>query len=181
MSKNFILLLIFLAGRLAGYVLTGIAAWYVTRPVFQNILVRVLSTGISYIALSALLIYFCMKGKYGYEKGPCVNENIMALSSGAVGMALSLGFFTAVTPCPPFLIAIFEVANGPGVLSAVLFFVSFFVGTSIYFLFIPFVGSICNNRYTAFLARAASGLVGYYYMYYGVFWTIKGVLKLCKI
>jgi len=181
LSKNFLILVNFLMGRLAGYVFTAIMAWYVTRPVFQNTVVRQLLTGISFIALSSLLIFYCFKGSHVGGKNSCANRKFMWLASGDFWMPLSLGLFTALTPCPPFFIAIFEVSNGPGPLSAILFFVSFFVGTSFYLLFIPFAGSLCNNRHTVAIGRLSAGCVGFYYVFQGIVKTIDGARLLWKI
>ncbi|HNY10815.1 MAG TPA: sulfite exporter TauE/SafE family protein [Candidatus Wallbacteria bacterium] len=177
-SKNFLILINFLIGRLAGYILTGILAWYVTRPVFQNIVVRDLLTGLSFIALSSLLIFYFIKGSHFNNKASCPNQKLMSLTPADIGMCLSLGFFTALTPCPPFFLAIFEVSNGPGVFAAIIFFISFFVGTSIYFTFIPFAGSLCGNRHAKAIGRMAAGLVGSYYMYQGIIKTIGGMRTL---
>ncbi len=180
-SRNFLILINFLAGRLAGYILTGVLAWYVTRAVFQNAVVRDLSTGLSFIALSSLLIFYFVKGSHFSNNRSCANQKLMTLTPSDIGMCLSLGFFTALTPCPPFFLAIFEVSNGPGLLAAVLFFISFFVGTSIYFTFIPFAGNLCGNRHAKAVGRTAAGLVGLYYMYQGIIKTIGGMRMLWKI
>ncbi|HXZ41907.1 MAG TPA: hypothetical protein VEG68_14280, partial [Terriglobales bacterium] len=73
-----------------------------------------------------------------------------------------------VSLCPPFVVAGVRAAEAPNVAAALLFFVVFFLGTSVWM--VPFVGLgwVKRNEAVNTVARMAMVLIALYYMYAGV-------------
>jgi len=59
-----------------------------------------------------------------------------------------------------------------------LFYLAFFLGSSIYFLAIPFLGVACQGKKAVAIGRVCAVLIGSYYLYQGVFKLVSGYIKL---
>jgi len=58
---------------------------------------------------------------------------------------------------------------------AILFFFSFFLGTSLLFVLAPFVGALGRFPVLQIVGKMAAGLMGLYYLYEGVILIIGGL------
>lgn len=177
LSRNFLILANFLAGRLFGYMAVGVASWYIGRSIFQNAVSRQISTGVAFLSLSIIMIFYGVKGLKKDDGSCCA-----AAAPGAKNrLPLAMGFLTATNLCPPLILAAVDAsgASGPGY--AVVFFLAFFLGTSIHFLFLPIFSSFCaaEKRMIA-IGRYAALLIGSYYLYQGVLKTAGGIVMAGK-
>jgi sulfite exporter TauE/SafE len=79
-----------------------------------------------------------------------------------------LGFLTGLNLCPPFLLA-FAVATDSGSLSrSLLFFLMFYLGTSLFFLPLPLLSFINRLQIFKTIGRMAAIVVAVYYFYSGI-------------
>jgi len=79
----------------------------------------------------------------------------------------ALGLASGLSLCPPFLVALAQGGLTTRFGGLLLFFASFFVATSLFFLPLPLLGGACRRLLAGPVAGFASLLVGLYYAYVG--------------
>jgi sulfite exporter TauE/SafE len=158
-----------MGGRLAGYLIFAVIAWTAGTAATKNITnEKVVIAGI-YIVLSVLMIF------YGFKRsvGKCVAKK----ASGWLGklninnqtmFVVILGLLTGLNLCPPFLIAFTEGTQAGTILGSILYFMAFFVGTSVYILPMAVLGLGSRVEALRYVGRLASGVMGIYYLYLGI-------------
>lgn len=174
-GKNAWVLGQFLAGRLMGYLLFGAFAWGAGRLVLQNEFWQARVKGLSFLFLGGLMLVFVLLKK---PPKTCVVPSAGvygALSRWPAAIPLALGFFTGLNLCPPFLIALANSATSSSLPRTLLFFLEFFVGTSIYMLPLPLVGVFHSKESLKTIGRMAAGLMSLYYLYLGVISLLGGL------
>jgi sulfite exporter TauE/SafE len=157
-------LALFLAGRLAAYLLFGVLAGLagprlLNSPAFQAWVLPIL-----FLAIGALLVL------YGAVTG-LPRLRICALGSPFFSdrrFLLLLGFLAGVNLCPPFLLAIGYALELGGIAESVLFFLFFFMATSLFLL--PFLLSWLLARFQSVraAARIAAIIAGLWFAYLGL-------------
>jgi sulfite exporter TauE/SafE len=83
-------------------------------------------------------------------------------------MPALLGLLTGLSLCPPFIAALAGATGQTSLVSSLLFFISFFIATSLYLLPLPFAGLLGRFQEIRITARLAAGIVGCYYLYRGL-------------
>ena len=168
-GTNFIYISLFLTGRLAAYIVIGIIAGIAGVLFFQPSGLKDVIIGISYILLSILLVV------YGFYriKGVCLGEVQTKVSEKYGGKTPYLvpvigGIFTGLNICPPFILAIAQAVATHHVFNSVLFFIMFFIGTSLYFIPLPFIGIFNKQNVLRIIGKFASILAGLLYLYKGI-------------
>jgi hypothetical protein len=91
-------------------------------------------------------------------------------------LAGMLGFLTGLSLCPPFLMALAGASGGATLVSSLLFFVAFFMATTLFFVPFPLAAALSRSRAAQTVGRLAAGLTGVYYLYRGLI-MIYGGLK----
>jgi len=167
----------FLFGRLFGYLLFAVLAWTVSSAILQETGLRNPIIGIAYILFSGLLIFYGFFNKTNVSCKAACNSNkykrLLALWPALLPVAA--GFATGLSFCPPFLLAFTGAAEQTSLLAAMLFFFSFFLGTSLLFVLAPFVGMFKRFQVLQIVGKMAAGLMGLYYLYSGVILIIGGL------
>jgi sulfite exporter TauE/SafE len=172
--RNVPLLVQFLAGRLAGYLLFGLIAWRVGQWL-QNTPANGFLMGTIYLVLAGLLI------AYGFTtpKARCLagSGRRMREFAGSFPALLPaiLGLFTGLTLCPPFLAAFADASSRTSLAGSIIFFAAFFAGTSIFFIPIPFAGFLAGFNPLRIVGRLACGLTGILYAYRGIVLIYSGL------
>lgn len=168
-QRNFVTIAYFLCGRLIGYSAFAILAWITNMVVIQNLTHGTTILGLAYITLAILLMV------YGFwNKEPrCAGEFTGALKNriGARYHALlpvTLGLLTGVSLCPPFLLAFTTAIEKDSLWRCLLFFLAFFVGTSVYLMPLPAIGLLRRWDVLRSIGRLAAGAMGIYYVYFGL-------------
>jgi sulfite exporter TauE/SafE len=167
----------FLLGRLAGYLLFGLAAGFLGAALGPDSPRRGLVFGVVYCALAGLLLAYglspkstdCPASRPGRWRGWLVARWPSALP-------LALGLLTGLSWCPPFLLAVAGAADAGSVAGSVAFFGAFFVGTSLYFLPLPGLGLLHRSRALVQVARLAAAVIGAVYLYRGVVLVYGGIV-----
>jgi sulfite exporter TauE/SafE len=161
---------VFLAARLLGYMLFAVAVWELGARVSLPPAPRVLLMGAVNVLLAGVLLW------YAYSARPlcgpsCSASKLVKIETKknrrAPGAA-ALGLLTGLSLCPPFVAAGVRAAELGSVAQALLFFIFFFLGTSIWF--VPFVsmGCIARNEAVITVARMAMALIALYYLSLGI-------------
>jgi sulfite exporter TauE/SafE len=90
---------------------------------------------------------------------------------------LVLGFLTGLNLCLPFIVAFTGAAGQASLVGSLLFFASFFIGTSIFFLPIPFVGAFQRVQGLRTIGKFAAIFVALYYLYTGLITLMGGLIS----
>ncbi len=91
------------------------------------------------------------------------------LKSAGAAAPFLLGFLMGVNICPPFLISIGYIVDVGGVLNGILYFVLFFIGTSVYFIPLLFLGQLGRFDRLKFSARISAIAVGIIFLAYSIY------------
>ena len=102
------------------------------------------------------------------------NKYQRLLSFWSVLLPVAAGFATGLNFCPPFLLAFTGAAEQTSLVMSLLFFFSFFLGTSLLFVLAPFVGVFSRFSVLQIVGKMAAGLMGLYYLYSGIILLLGG-------
>lgn len=160
-KKNFCSLVLFLGGRLAGYLLFGIAAWTIGRLFLEDELQKNIITGSTYIFTSTILFFEFFKEKRCLIKQASIFG--MKLQQYTYLLPFILGLATGLNLCPTFLLVFTEAASLKNMLESILFFFFFFVGTTFYFFPIPFIGLLAKKEEVKIIGRFLIVMISVYY------------------
>jgi sulfite exporter TauE/SafE len=167
-NQHYLLVLLFLAGRLVGYIFVGAVVGYIgnfTKDYVNQRIVKYLFAA-SYLGIGLLMLLSGIWHNFPQLK-LC---KYFSKAYNHLWGALYFGFFTGLSLCPPFLAAIERVLHTGGVVYGMLYFFLFFVGTSLFFL--PLVGIKYLNRFKKeinLIARFTLILIGlYFFLYLGL-------------
>ena len=150
----------FLLGRLAGYVLFGATiGWLGER--FNDAWFTLVST-IGMMAMVVLLIFYAF-GFWRPSWSFCAAGTRRGKATPAV-----LGFLMGINVCPPFLMSVAYVFTLHSMWKGIVYFLVFFVATSVYFLPLLFVGLLGRMKEFRWVARASALVVGALFLVYGM-------------
>jgi sulfite exporter TauE/SafE len=171
---NGFLLAEFLLGRLGGYLLFGMLAWWTGQRILDAPDLRAALFGSAYVVLAALLLAFGLaKPPAACLWGPAAVRKWRARCPSL--LPLGLGFFTGLNLCPPFLLALAGAAYAGGLGASLLFFGAFFLGTSVYLIPLPFLGIFHRHAAVAWIGKTAAVLMAVYYLFSGILALIGGL------
>lgn len=177
--RNYLDLGRFLAGRLIGYLFLAVLAWSLGLLMDQKSVYREIIFGGSYCFLAGLLIYY----SFSKETGLCAMEIVKGglpgfMKKSSLLLPFALGLFTGLNLCPPLLMALTGAASEGNLVASLFFFGAFFLGTSVFFLPIPFMGLIKRKEALQTIGKMAAGLIGFYYFGMGILILVGGVRQL---
>jgi sulfite exporter TauE/SafE len=155
---------LFLAGRLVAYLLFGLVFGALGGALSRVWSVKTVLLPLVYAILGVMMIVYAVVKSFPHI-GFCraVSPRIRS------GWYLALvGFLAGINLCPPFLLAVTTVMDIGGALRGVLFFLVFFVATSIYLLPLFFAGWVSRFSSVRFAGRVAALLAGLYFLYLAV-------------
>lgn len=149
----------FLAGRLVGYLLFGALAGGLGALLDQRWLDRLAWAGV--LGMAGLLIVTALGVGPGRWGGCCprLRRRTPAL----------LGLLTGVNMCPPFWLSLSYVFTLHSVGKAVVYFLAFFAGTSVFFLPFVFLGLLGKLPEFRKAARLGALLAGSAFFIYGLY------------
>jgi sulfite exporter TauE/SafE len=167
-SRNTISVGLFLGGRLAAYMLVGLLAGLLGYLFLQQSGQTRIFFGVVYIFLALFLI------AYGFHrfKEICLGHGQKNLQPGQGNrwpflVPLTGGFATGLNVCPPFMLAITGAIETKNISGSLLFFILFFLGTSVYFIPLPFLGFFKRKLVLQVIGKFAAILAGLFYLYKG--------------
>ncbi len=163
---NLLSLFQFLGGRLGGYLLLGLLAWATGSALLQTKAYQRPVIGATYILLALLLLLAVLRGKQ--SAGACLASGARAwLSRWPALLPLGMGLLAGLRICPPLLIAFADASTAGTLAGSLLVFLTFFLGTSVFFLPLILVGAFRRVAELRIVARFAGGIVALYYLYLG--------------
>ena len=173
--RNSVLTVQFLGGRLLGYLLFAVLAWGINRSILQGVSKPDLLIGTAYVVFSLLLIFYGFFKTRTFCTSTCttgLRHRLLTIWPGSIPAIA--GLVTGLSFCPPFFIAFTGAMAKTTVLQSMFFFFAFFLGTSIFFLPLPFSGLFRGFAALRIIGRMAAGLIGVYYLYSGLIMLIGG-------
>ncbi len=185
-GENGWLLARFLIGRLAGYLLFGLLAWAANWLVLRDSEARSVVFAVAYFLLAGLMLAYGV-GKLNMGACAITPRELRARFGRTVWLRPMLpvlfGLLTGLNLCPPFLLAFANAALNGTLGGSLLFFLAFFLGTSLYLLPLPLIGLLRNggqaaNTHTAFqtVGRLAAVLMSVYYIFSGMMLFFQGAV-----
>ncbi len=167
----------FLTGRLAGYLAFAVFAWEAGKWIRSEPRGGVLF-GVVYATLAVVLVFY----GFGTRDSACAALGLSAripaiLSRSPMALPTLMGLLTGLTLCPPFMTALAGAANQISLFSTLLYFLSFFIATSLYLAPFPFVGFLGRFASIRIVGRMAAGVMGCYLFYKSLI-MISGGLQL---
>jgi sulfite exporter TauE/SafE len=171
---NLLSLLQFLGGRLGGYLLLGVLAWATGTLLVEATGAQGLIVGAAYVFLAALLLLAVLRKKQ--PAGSCQAGGARIwLRRWPAFVPLGMGFLAGLKICPPLLLAFTDATGAATLVGSLLVFLSFFVGTSIYFLPMVLVGALRRFAELKIVAKFAAVIVSLYYLFLGGMLIVGGV------
>jgi hypothetical protein len=158
-------LLLFLVARLAGYLLFAVGVWALGTAVMHALAGRPWTMGGIQVLLAISLLVFAAgwPRRRRHEKQNAelvhIGEPVRHKRSGA----LTLGFLTGINFCPPFLVASVRGAQLPTLPATLIFFLSFFAGTAVWFTPYFFLGLVKRTETCVLVARITAVLLACWY------------------
>jgi len=166
----------FLGGRLVGYLAFATMAWMTQVALVQDLPHRTIVTGVITVGLALLLIAYGFAGPMRDCRTSCASVAVRRFQMPRPRLTpVLLGLLTGASLCPPFLLAFGSAAQLPQLWQSLLFFIAFFLGTSVYLLPLPFVGLAGRHDAIRTVGRLAAGVVGLFYLYSGIMSVIAGI------
>ncbi len=166
----------FLLGRLLGYLLFAVFAWLAGYYLSSLTDRREVLMGFIYILLASLLFWYGLS----QSAAPCAGRSLharlthMALRHPAL-VPLVMGLLTGLNLCPPFLLAFAAACENPTLAHSLLFFLSFFLGTTLFFLPIPLLGACKCIPSLKIIGKLAAAVMSIYYFYTGMLMIAGGI------
>jgi sulfite exporter TauE/SafE len=158
----------FMTGRLAGYLLFAILAWVTNRVLVANVHSRSLIYSLAYLGLAFLMLFYGGKKPKPACAAHFLNGRREPAASRRPIMPVLMGFLTGLNLCPPFITAFTGAAGSGSLAGSLTYFATFFAGTSVYFIPVPFLKTLARYDTVRQIGRGAALIVGLYYLYLGI-------------
>jgi sulfite exporter TauE/SafE len=182
--QNLATLLMFLGGRLGGYALFALLAWALGSLLlgattgasvgYQRLLI-----GAAYAGLAVLLLVGVLRRR-APAPGACALAGARATLSRWPRLRrellpLGMGFLAGLKVCPPLLLAFTDAASSGTLLGSLVLFLTFFVGTSLYFIPLSLLGAFKRVASLRTVGQLAAVIVALYYLVAGSMLLAGGV------
>jgi len=152
---------LFLLGRLVAYLSVGLGAGLLGGLLTRVWAVKATVLPVVYFLLGVLMIVYAVAQSFP-DLGFCRRLSPKLESNWYL---LLLGFLAGVNLCPPFVLALAAAIDAGGVLRSVVFFLVFFLATSIYLFPLLFAGGVTHFRVVRAAARVLAVVAGLYFMW----------------
>jgi sulfite exporter TauE/SafE len=163
-KDNSKLMVRFMFGRLLGYIMFGVIFGFLGEKLQSPFLTLI--TDLSLIFISILLIlYLC--GLLKEKKGLCPSQKFHSRN------AMMMGFLMGINICPPFLLSLPYVFSLHSTWLGIVYFLIFFLASSIYFLPMIFVGMLGKIKEFQIVARLSGFICAGIFIVYGSYSIIR--------
>jgi len=160
---------LFLFGRLWGYMVFAVLAWAASASLLHGLPFKSALQGISYIILAIVLAVYSFLDSPHLCAANTFQSFVMRKFDRYPWIFLILmGFLTGINLCPPFLLALIQSSVKESLWQSLLFFFTFFLGTSVYFIATVFAGFFSSFRSLRTVGRLTALVVACYYLYLGI-------------
>ncbi|WP_415712688.1 sulfite exporter TauE/SafE family protein [Maridesulfovibrio sp.] len=161
---NAVSLSIFMGGRLMAYMLFGALSGLAGEFFASGSLVFSTALPIAEIILGGVMLGHSL-GLHFPHWSVC---HYVAGKTRGRSLMLVTGFLTGINVCPPFLLAVGAGLRTGSMLNGTLFFLLFFLATSLYMLPFLFTSLLSRFKDIRTAAKIVCGMTGAYFIYEGV-------------
>jgi sulfite exporter TauE/SafE len=165
----------FLGGRLGGYAVFGLLAWATGNMLVAAAKHQGLVIGTAYVGLSVLLLVAVLRKPVPTPGACAVRGAQTTFSRWPALLPVGMGFLAGLRICPPLLLAFADAANTGTLAGSLILFLMFFLGSSIYFIPLSFLGAVARITDLRIVGRFAAAIVAVYYLFSGVLLFAGGV------
>lgn len=158
LKESFKIFLQFLAGRFLSYLSLGFLVGYLGQKISFFPLEK-----LSFLFLSILGFILILFGI-----GQIKRKFLICQFFRKMKVPFFLGFFLGFTICPPFLTAIFYAFSLKNFFLSILFFLSFFIGSSFYQIFLLFFGEFSTFNTFQKVGQISSIFAGLFFLAFGL-------------
>jgi uncharacterized membrane protein (DUF485 family) len=164
---------LFLLTRFVVYFLLATFSWYFGQALFSNPLVRNIVPGILYIVFAVMLVWYSISKNRNPECPAKIVKTVndRRLVPILLGLVNSLGF------CPALFIILTKGATQGTLIQSYIAFLAFFIGSSLWFLPLPFAGKIRKKEVLKNIGILATGLAGIIFLIKGLTNLIGGIIN----
>lgn len=160
--ENAIILAKFILGRLAGYLVFGALSGYLGSRL----------SGVDWsfhssMALAVLSLFLILHALGLMGAGRLRACRVMRGFNP--DLPFFMGVLMGVNACPPFLLSLAYVLTLGSTLKGMFYFLLFFIGTSVYFIPLFFLGYLNKLREFQFVGRVSALIVGLIFLGYSVY------------
>jgi sulfite exporter TauE/SafE len=152
---------LFLVGRLVAYLLFGLVFGTLGGILSRVWSIKTVLLPLLYAVLGVMMIVYAVVHSFPHV-GFCRALGQPVRSGWFIAFA---GFLAGINLCPPFLLAVTTVMDIGGPQRGLLFFLVFFLATSVYLLPLFFAGLVSRFSSVRFAGRVAAVLAGIYFLY----------------
>ena len=163
-KENFLVVLKILLGRLLGYLCFGAFFGFLGEQITNQTVDAVMK--VSLMILSIILILYTLE-IIKREKESCP---VFGLKNKT---PILMGFLMGVKICPSVLMALMYIFTLHNFLAGLFFFSFFFLGTSIYFLPLTFLGGLGKTKEFQLAGRVSALIVGTTFFVYNLYAILK--------
>lgn len=156
-------LLLFAAGRLFSYLMFGFAFGLAGGVLGRSSRLGAIMP-YAHLFLGLLMVLYATVHSFPHW-GFC---RLLGPQLGTGRYALILGMVTGLNLCPPFLLAATAAAELGRPLSGLLFFLAFFVGTSVWLLPLAFTGLVNRFEPVRVAGRILAAMAGLWFAWHGI-------------
>lgn len=164
---------IFMAVRFLVYFILATLSWYFGQALFSNPIVRNIVPGILYIGLSVMLVYYSISKS---RKSNCPAKMLTTINNKKL-IPIILGVVNSLGFCPALFIVLTKGATQNSLMQSYLAFTAFFIGSSLWFLPLPFAGKIKKVELLKTIGILATGLAGIIFMIKGITILTGGIIN----
>jgi len=157
-KQSFFIFFEFVLGRLIGAVLFGGLIGYLGLRLKSETIGAI---NLIVMGLLAILLIFYGIGLLKYKKSFCRFFK-------KIKFPVLLGLFVGINICPPFLLALTYIFDVGGVGKGILFFLSFSLATSLYFIPFIFLGPLASKKVFQKIARIIAIFAGIFFLIYSL-------------
>jgi len=167
LKNSFSFVLKFILGRFGGYVLFGAFFGYLGERINNYTINLILIIALIFLSLILIIYAFgLIKPKFSF----CGKKIIKNKSP------LIMGFLMGINICPPFLMSVSYVFTLHSTIKGIIYFIVFFLGTSLYLLPLVFLGLLSKIKEFRIIGRIAALVVGIVFLVYGIYYIFRGTI-----
>jgi len=162
---------VFLLTRLFAYFVLATLAFYFGRAFFANRVVRNIVPGVLYIVFAVMLVWYSLGSN---REKHCPARIVSAVNKRKL-VPVMLGIVNSIGFCPALFLLITKGSVQGTLAGSYLSFLAFFIGSSLWFVPVPFAGIIRKRKTLETIGILATGLAGIIFMIKGLTNLIGGL------
>jgi sulfite exporter TauE/SafE len=152
---------LFIAGRFIAYVLFGFMVGLLSAYIKDFLLFHNHVAPVLFILLGAMMVIYGLFETFPILQKRCVGGNLPSSDK----YLFFIGFLTGVNLCPPFLLAITCSLKTGSVIKSIVFFIFFFVATTVSMIPFIFSGFVSRFKDVRVAARIVAVIAGAWFIY----------------